>query len=176
MPVHILFLQLIIDPACSIVFEAEPLEAGAMRVKPRPPSMPLFSREVWMRGLAQGVGLLCILLAMDWGARTHLHPSSDALRTLIFLVLILSNLGLILVSLSWGATRWWDALSRNATFIAMTLATMALLGAVLGIPAIRSLFAFEPLSRPLLAVGAVALVLAVGWFEMVKRLACRQNH
>ena len=176
MPVHILFLQLIIDPACSIVFEAEPLEAGAMRVKPRPPSMPLFNREVWMRGLAQGVGLLCILLAMDWGARTHLHPSSDALRTLIFLVLILSNLGLILVSLSWGATRWWDALSRNATFIAMTLATMALLGAVLGIPAIRSLFAFEPLSRPLLAVGAVALVLAVGWFEMVKRLACRQNH
>jgi Ca2+-transporting ATPase len=176
MPVHILFLQLIIDPACSIVFEAEPSEAGAMRVKPRPPSMPLFSREVWMRGLAQGVGLLCILLAMDWGARTHLHPSSDALRTLIFLVLILSSLGLILVNRSWGATRWWDTFSRNPTFIAMTLATMALLGAVLGIPTIRSLFTFEPLNSPLLAVGAVALVLAVGCFEMVKRLAFRQNH
>lgn len=175
-PVHILFLQLIIDPACSIVFEAEPSEAGAMRVKPRPPSMPLFSREVWIRGLAQGVGLLCILLAMDWGARTHLHPSGDALRTLIFLALMLSNLGLILVNRSWGATRWWDAFSRNATFIAMTLATVALLGAVLGIPTIRSLFAFEPLNRPLLALGAVALVLAVGWFEIVKRLAFRQNH
>lgn len=62
MPVHILFLQLVIDPACSIVFEAEPLEAGAMRVPPRNPLARLFDRQVLWRGLVHGSGLLVIVL------------------------------------------------------------------------------------------------------------------
>ena len=62
MPVHILFLQLIIDPACSVVFEAEPLEADAMQSRPRPPGARLFDRAVIARGLWQGGGLLLLLL------------------------------------------------------------------------------------------------------------------
>jgi Ca2+-transporting ATPase len=62
MPVHILFLQLVIDPACSIVFEAEPLEAGEMRMPPRNPLARLFDRQVLWRGLMQGAGQLAIVL------------------------------------------------------------------------------------------------------------------
>ena len=61
MPVHILFLQLIIDPACSVVFEAEPLEADAMKAKPRSPTDRLFDRRVLTTGLLQGFGLTVVL-------------------------------------------------------------------------------------------------------------------
>ncbi len=64
MPVHILFLQLIIDPACSVVFEAEPLEADAMQARPRSPDARLFDRAVIARGLWQGGGLLLLLLGL----------------------------------------------------------------------------------------------------------------
>lgn len=57
LPVHILFLQLIIDPACSIVFEAEPAESDAMRLAPRKPGQQLFDGELLLRGLLQGAGL-----------------------------------------------------------------------------------------------------------------------
>jgi len=62
MPVHILFLQLIIDPACSIVFEAEPLERDAMQAPPRRPEARLFNAQVLLRGAIQGSGLLAVVL------------------------------------------------------------------------------------------------------------------
>ncbi len=71
MPVHILFLQLVIDPACSIFFEAEPLEAGAMRMPPRNPLARLFDRQVLWRGLVQGSGLLAIVLVAYVCVRAH---------------------------------------------------------------------------------------------------------
>src|SRR5690349_19420670 len=62
MPAHILFLQLIIDPACSVVFEAEPLEADAMKAPPRRQGAKLFDSALVARGLWQGAGLLLMLL------------------------------------------------------------------------------------------------------------------
>lgn len=70
MPVHIVFLQLIVDPACSVVFEAEPPEPDAMRTRPRDPSSRLFDRELLVRGLGAGsrtagcaAGLVCAVAA-----------------------------------------------------------------------------------------------------------------
>src|SRR6185369_1316045 len=94
MPVHILFLQLIIDPACSVVFEAEPLEADAMKSGPRGPEARLFDTAVLVRGLAQGAGLLATLL-LAFAVARHRGESDDAARALTFSVMVLSNLGLI---------------------------------------------------------------------------------
>jgi Ca2+-transporting ATPase len=179
MPVHILFLQLIIDPACSVVFEAEPLERDAMKVPPRRPDQKLFDKAVLARGLWQGVGLLLLLLGVVAGARAWLPADAqrdDAARALGFVVLVLSNLGLIHINRAWGRTAWLGNPASNRQFGWIAAGTVVLLGAVLGVPAISRLFAFAmpPASMLLAALGVAGLSLV--WFESVKRLVrCRTD-
>jgi Ca2+-transporting ATPase len=175
MPVHILFLQLIIDPACSVVFEAEPLEADAMKARPRHPDVRLFDAAVLTRGLWQGVGLLAMLLALYAGVRFTTH-SDDVARAMTFTVLVLSNLGLIHANRSWGHMSWRGAGASNHHFGWISLATLALLGGVLGVPAIRRLFAFAALTPTMLLIGAGVALMSLLWFEGVKwRLGRRRQ-
>ncbi len=168
MPVHILFLQLIIDPACSIVFEAEPLEANAMTARPRSPQARLFDAAVLARGLWQGAGLLVVVLAVYAGARLTTH-SDDLARALTFTVLVLSSLALIQANRSWGRTSWRAVGTANRHFGWISVATLALLAAVLGIPAISRLFAFAPLTPALFLISVSLALLSLLWFEGVKR-------
>jgi Ca2+-transporting ATPase len=167
MPVHILFLQLIIDPACSIVFEAEPLEADAMARAPRAREARLFERAVLLRGLWQGAGLLAILVAVNVGMRVATESEALA-RTLTFCVLVLSNLGLIWVNLAWHAPSWRRSGAANASLRAIALGAVGLLALVVGVPAVRALFSFALPSWPMLAVGALACLASLLWFEAVK--------
>ena len=170
MPVHILFLQLIIDPACSIVFEAEPLEADAMTKPPRRPDAKLFDRAVIARGLWQGAGLLALLLAVFAGVRSS-SGSDDMARAVTFMVLVLSNLALIQVNRAWGVPGWRAYRAPNRQFVWITVATVLLLGAVLGIPAVGRLFAFVQPTPAMLALGAGAALAGLAWFEGVKRVS-----
>lgn len=169
LPVHILFLQLIIDPACSVVFEAEPLEASAMKAPPRSAGMRLFDRSVLTRGLSQGAGLLAILLAVF--SVTHgLTRSDEAARAAVFAVLVLSNLGLIHVNRSWGPVLLRGPVAANRSFVWISLLTVVLLACVLAVPVVSGLFAF---ALPPPVIGAVAVggvVLSLLWFEGVKWL------
>lgn len=166
MPVHILFLQLVIDPACSIVFEAEPMEADAMVSKPRRPDMHLFDREILVRGLLQGGGLLLMLVGLYLLAR-DVSKSDDIARTTTFLALILSNLGLIHVNRSWSLPSWRRHASNRA-FAWISLAAVSLLLLVLYLDTIRELFAFSLPGLPLLLASAMLAALSVAWFESVK--------
>jgi P-type Ca2+ transporter type 2C len=170
MPVHILFLQLIIDPACSVVFEAEPLEADAMTARPRRPDAHLFDATVLWRGLWQGAGLLLMLLAVFAGVRAAGHPDTMA-RALTFMVLVLANLGLIHANRSWGAVPWRSrsaAGGRNLAFVWIALATLVLLAGVLGITQVAGLFAFVLPSPLMLIAGVGAALVSWAWFEAVK--------
>lgn len=176
MPIHILLLQLIIDPTCSIVFEAEDLEAGAMKAAPRAPTMRLFDREVVMRGGAQGIGLLAILMLVDGGARTLLQASPETARALVVSLLVLSNLGLILVNRAWGQTRWREAATRNTAFLAISAAAIALLTGIIFVAPLRDLFAFGRIDQGatwIILMGGLALNLT--WFEAVKRWGFKFN-
>ena len=167
MPVHILFLQLIIDPACSVVFEAEPLEADAMAVPPRHADAHLFDRTVLGRGLLQGCGLLALLLGVYAGVRALAH-SDDVARAMVFTVLVLCNLGLIYANRSWTLASWSRGGPQNRYFGWISAATLLLLAGVLGIAPVSHLFAFE-LPSPWMLVSAVGLaLLGLIWFEGVK--------
>jgi Ca2+-transporting ATPase len=172
MPVHILFLQLVIDPACSIVFEAEPLEDGAMRVPPRHPRARLFDRQVLWRGLVQGSGLLVIVLIAYVHARS-VSGSDESARALAFSVLVLSNLALIQANRRW-VRQAGEGLRWNAAFGWIAAVTCALLVAILAIPAVGGLFAFATPTPQLLVVGAGLGLLALGWFEAVKWFDARR--
>ena len=173
MPVHILFLQLIIDPACSVVFEAEALENNAMTERPRKPSMRLFDSAVLARGLWQGIGLLGILLAVFVVSRSA-SGSDHVSRAMVFMVLVLSNLALIQVNRSWSPTSLRGPRVANRSFAWISLFTLALLAGVLSIPVINQLFAFEVPSLQLLLGGLAATLVGLVWFEAVKWAFARQ--
>ncbi|MGZ5235425.1 MAG: cation-translocating P-type ATPase [Caldimonas sp.] len=167
LPVHILFLQLIIDPACSVVFEAEPLEADAMTVPPRRPQARLFDASVLVRGLWQGGGLLAMLLAV-YASTRFAAASDDVARALTFTVLVLSNLGLIFANRSWSGASLLRRYGTNRSFTWMTAGVVALLVCTLEIPAVSRLFSFAPLSPALLLSGVAVAGLGLLWFEAVK--------
>jgi len=168
MPVHILFLQLIIDPACSIVFEAESAEKDLMTSKPRAHDQHLFDAKVLRRGLWQGGGLLLLLLGVYAEMRRTGNPDEMS-RALTFFVLVLSNLGLIYVNRSWGATQW-KTFNSNRYLGWIVLLELILLAAVLGVPAISGVFSFATPTLLMLASGILAFIAALFWLELIKRL------
>ncbi|MFM9973525.1 MAG: cation transporting ATPase C-terminal domain-containing protein, partial [Beijerinckiaceae bacterium] len=179
MPVHILFLQLIIDPACSVVFEAEPLEPDAMRAPPRRPDQKLFDKAVMARGLWQGTGLLVLLLAVYAGARAWLPADArrdDIARALTFVVLVLSNLGLIHANRAWGRTALLGNAESNRQFGWIAAGTVVVLGAVLGVPAISRLFSFSAPAPVLLLVALGVAGFSLAWFEGVKQIQSRRHN
>ena len=102
-PVHVVFLEMIIDPACSIAFEAEPEEADIMGRPPRRPEEPLFDWRTLGLSLLQGSGVLIIVVAVYIIALFRGQGEYDA-RALTFTALIIANLGLILTNRSWSET------------------------------------------------------------------------
>ncbi len=172
MPVHILFLQLIIDPACSVVFEAEPLEPDAMQLPPRRSDQKLFDKAVMVRGLWQGAGLLLLLLAVYAGARAWLHTDGqrdDIARALTFVVLVLSNLGLIHANRAWGRTVLSGNPESNRQFGWIAAGTVVVLGIALSVPVISRLFSFAAPPPVMLLAALGAALLSMVWFEGVKR-------
>jgi Ca2+-transporting ATPase len=173
MPVHVLFLQIVIDPACSVVFEAEPLEAGAMRDRPRPATARLFDGEILARGLLQGGGLL-LLLALFYLQTRHAGGGDDAARSATFVTLVLCNLGLIYANSSWRRTRWRRAGGVNRYWVGGSLAAALLLAVVLGVAPVRALFGFAVPGPAALLAGLLVSVASVVWFETVKLAMSRR--
>jgi len=167
MPVHILFLQLIIDPACSVVFEAEPLEADAMNSPPRQADARLFDRQVLTRGLWQGSGLLLILLGVF--AISRGWSGSDAMaRASTFSAMVLSNLALIFANRRWSRIALPGRGATNLAFGWIAVATIAWLAVVLGFPQISGLFSFEQPTPAMLMLAVAAAAVSLLWFEAVK--------
>ena len=102
-PVHIAFLEIIIDPACSIVFEAEPEEANVMHRPPRPPAEPLFGGWNLALSLLQGAGVLLLCIAM-FGIALDRGLAEGAARALAFTTLVVANIALIFTNRSWEQT------------------------------------------------------------------------
>jgi Ca2+-transporting ATPase len=147
LPVHIVFLELIIDPACSIVFEAEPAEADAMRRPPRDPRDPLFGGRTMVFSLLQGVSVFLVVLAI-FSVALALGRSDLEARTLTFTTLVVANLALIFTNRSWSRTIPATLRSPNPALWWIVGAALGLLGAVLYTPGLRDLFHFARRAPP----------------------------
>jgi Ca2+-transporting ATPase len=163
MPVHVLFLEFVIDPACAFVFEADKGAPDLMRRKPRPPNEALFSRELLRRSLSLGFGVL-LLCAAVYAISLRLMPPAEA-RAVAFLAIVVCNLALIFVSRSRSETLAALVSKPNRVYwwiVALAGTTLAM---AIEVPAIADVFQF---SRPpwsaVIAVtgGALSTVLALG--------------
>jgi Ca2+-transporting ATPase len=168
-PVHIVFLEMIINPACSIAFEAEPAEANIMQRPPRRSSEALFGRRIFLISLWQGIFvLLASLLVLSYAL---LHGASDEVaRTLTFSTLVIGNLGLILVNRSWRHSVLRTASKYNPALWWVIVGALVFLLLALSLPILREVFHFAPI-EPLQFLYCVAAGLAsVLWFELYKIL------
>jgi Ca2+-transporting ATPase len=167
MPVHILFLEVIIDPACSIVFEAEPEGADVMRRPPRGPRQPLFGANTVALSLLQGVTVFLIVLAL-YAFALHRGLSAAEARALTFTTLVIANVGLIFTNLSWSQSMLAALRRPNPALWWVAGGAVVFLALVLSIPAIRAVFRFAPLHPADLAISAGAAAVSIVWFEVLK--------
>ncbi len=169
LPVHILFMELIIDPACSIVFEAEPEEADVMRRPPRASDARLFERRLLLRALLQGICLLAVAVLVHQ-AGLHVYADADVARAMAFLVLVLGNLGLILSERSQTRGLVQTIAARNLPLWWVTGVAAGFLWLVIEVASVRALFHFAALDARAVVSALVAGVFALLLFELVKRV------
>jgi len=167
LPVHIVFLELIIDPACSVVFESVPAEQDIMRRPPRNAKEPLFGKRLVGISLLRGLSVLGIVLAVFWIALYRGQGEQDA-RALTFCTLIIANLCLIMTNVSWSRTIFSTLRSSNKALWMVLMGALIFLGLVLFVPFLRDLFRFSKLHFVDLTICLGAGVLSIAWFELVK--------
>lgn len=167
MPVHIAFLHLIIDPACSVVYEEEPADGATMQRLPRSPQEPIFSRRMLLLSMLQGVGVLVILLAV-FGISLFRGEGEPEARTLAFTTLIMANLGLMTTNRSWTSSLSEIVRAPNPAFWWVTCGAAVFLGFVLWVPMLREVFRFAPLHAADFGICAIAGGFGILWFEIFK--------
>jgi P-type Ca2+ transporter type 2C len=172
-PVHILFLELIIDPSCTVVFEMEADEEDIMRRPPRRLDEPLFGRSMILTGLIQGLGVLAAVFTVH--AVTLYSGTGEAeARMVAFVTLVICNLGLIFTNRSWVQSVWTTLRIPNKALWWVTGGALAFLSLVLAVPLLRDLFKFAPLHRWELALIAAAALVSLLIAESVKLKSMRK--
>jgi len=154
-PIHIVFLEFIIDPVSSIVFEAETEEDDVMSRPPRDPRRPLFDIRLALRGLLQGAVVLGAALGMFLIGTRAGHDEAVA-RGMAFITLVLGNLSLVLANRSLGAHALRAMTRPNRALVVVFAIALAALTLAVAIPPLRALFGFAPLGAARIAEAAGA--------------------
>lgn len=173
-PAVVMFMEMIINPASSIVFKSEHGERDLMQRPPRKPGSPLFDARNIAYALLQGLGLL-----VACGAVLLIGIRSDwmqgQIRAAVFVVMVTGNLAMIMVSRS-DRVHFFTLLTRpNAAQWMVMLATAVALTLVLNVPWLSQAFLFDALRWPQLFIALGMAVLALCWMELVKVLLHRRD-
>ena len=168
LPVQVAFLELIIDPACSIAFESEETDPAVMDQAPRRRGDPLLGAGVLRIAVLQGLGVLAGVLGVFlWGVSQDWD--GGVVRSAAFTALVAGNLALILTNRSWRLSAVRALVERRNPVLPWILgAALGLLLLVLGVPVLRDALGFGMLAPGTGLVAAAAAVAGVAWFEAWK--------
>ena len=166
-PAHIVFLELVINPVCSIVFEAEHSESDAMRRPPRPTDERLFTPAMIAACLLQGLAVLTVVggLYAWW---QHTGVAADAARAMGFVTLVAGNLAVIIANRSSRVAAVTTLFAKNVALLWVVAGTATALAATLYWPPLARLFGFAALAPSAVALCVVAGLGGVFLFEMIK--------
>jgi P-type Ca2+ transporter type 2C len=173
-PVHIVFLELIIDPACSIVFEAEKEEDNVMNRPPQSVGEPFFGGRKIIVSCLQGAGIMVItlavyLLGLKWGFE------AGEVRAMAFTTLIVSNIAVILTNRSWTDNIFKIIATPNKAVLWVVGGAIFFMILILNIPFFLDLFQFQKLSFINIVVCISAGIFTIAWFEIYKMIKLK-NH
>jgi Ca2+-transporting ATPase len=162
-PLHVVFLELIIDPVCSIVFEAETEEDDVMSRPPRNPSEPLFSKSLLLRSFLQGAFSL-IMISVVFNTALSYGFADAYSRTLAFITLIFSNLGLIFVNRFLGHSILKAFTAKNPALLYVVFGAIFLLVLTVYVPFMQDIFRFERISiLHFLTVASIGFAAGMFW-------------
>jgi Ca2+-transporting ATPase len=175
LPVHVVFLELIIDPSCTLVFEAEDAENDVMKRPPRRPDAPLFGRRSLLLSLLQGLCVLGVSVGVFLFGRDVLDAGENGARGLAFATLIAANLSLIVTNRSWTLSALQSLRTPNRPQWWVVAGGLSFLCLVLFVPFLKDLFKVE-LPGPQHLVGCIAAgVSSIFIFEAFKAAMRRRT-
>ncbi len=168
LPIQIAFLELIIDPVCSIVFESEPIDENIMNRKPRDVERDIFGKNEIKIAIFQGIAnLLAIFAVYFWSINSNF--SDKEIKTLTFVTLVLSNLATIFINRSWTLTTLNVMRKRKNKVLNWAVAVASLVLVVLSsVEPINQTFGFVRLSISSWLVCLTSAIMGVVWFEFYK--------
>ena len=166
-PIHIIVLELVMGPTCSVAFENEPAEAGQMQRPPRKPGDSFLAGPALGRSVLQGLGITSAVLGVYWAAMQG-GEAAPLVRTLVFTTLVLSNVFLVLVNRSFTLPVFRTLRFPNRVLWLLLSLTLAMLLTTLFFGPARHLFGFAPVPLAWLGWCALAALVGVGWVEGYK--------
>ncbi|OXA68263.1 haloacid dehalogenase [Flavobacterium aquidurense] len=166
-PLHVILLELIMGPTCSIIYENEPAEADTMQRGPRPLRSTFFNAKELVISIVQGIVITFgLLFVYQWSVQHQWEENRT--RSMVFLTLITSNVLLTLVNRSFYYSLWVTLRYKNILVSIIIALTVFLVLSLFAIPFLRSLFSFELItfyqSILCILVGSISVL----WFEVVK--------
>ncbi len=168
-PIHVIFLELIMGPTCSIIYENEPMEKNTMVQKPRPFTNTFFNLKELTTSIIQGLMITAgTLLAYQYAV--HQGYSESTVRTMVFTVLIMANIFLTLVNRSFYYSVFTTLRYRNNLVLIIIGITIALSALLLYVRPLTKFFQFEYLNLFQLSISIGLGFFSVIWYEIVKWL------
>jgi Ca2+-transporting ATPase len=165
-PVHIIFLELIMGPTCSLFYEREPVENNLMQLPPRKRSNSLFSGNEALISIVQGLvitaGVLTLYLVFMQ------HSSLEETRTIVFTTLLFSNIFLTFTNRSFTENFTRTIRYRNSLAPVVLIASLLFIAVILLIPAMRTLFGLTGISPFIFLLSVLTGFGSVAWFEVYK--------
>lgn len=166
-PIHIIFLELVMGPTCSIVYENEPMEKNTMSQQPRPLRDTFFNWKELSTSIIQGLAITVGALSV-YQFSVYQGFDEQVTRTMVFLVLVTSNIFLTLINRSFYYSIFTTLRYKNNLVYLIIGITIAATGLLLYIKPLRDFFQFEYLNFEQLSLAIGVGSVAVLWYELVK--------
>lgn len=166
-PIHVIFMELIMDPTCAIAYENEPSEPGILKKAPRAPNAPLFTARELGISILQGVVITAGILALYHYAVAQ-GASEEKTRAFVFTTLMMANVFLTLVNRSFEFTIAHTLRFKNRLIWVVLAVATGILAAVLFVPWLTGLFQMAPLGWGEIGLCAATALVSTGWFEVWK--------
>jgi len=166
-PVHIIFLELIMGPTCSIIFENEPMEKNTMLQKPRLYTTTFFNWKELMTSIIQGIAITAgTLFVYQYSVSQGFDEAHT--RAMVFTVLIAANIFLTLVNRSFYYSIFTTLKYKNKLVLLIITITISITGLLLYVPVLATFFQFETLTIlhlfTCIGIGFISVI----WYEFIK--------
>jgi Ca2+-transporting ATPase len=168
-PVHIIFLEIIMGPTCSIIYENEPMEKNTMSQQPKALTTTFFNWKELSISIIQGLVITAGTLFIYQHAVRNAYDEALT-RTMTFTVLITANIFLTLVNRSFYYSIWTTIKYKNNLVLFIIFITIAIVALLLFVKPLTDFFGFEPMSLSQLTTCIVVGFISVSWFEIVKMI------
>ena len=168
LPIHVVLLELIIDPTCSIIFERQPAEKDLMEKPPRPSGMSLVNAGLLFKSILQGLAILAATLGSYIWLQKYHGASVEAARSFALVTLVLSNLFLVFVNQSEHRLTLTSILHLDKVILSVNLAIFIMIGLVIYTQIGNGIAKMQPLSWGQLGAAFLTALVATIWWDFVK--------